>query len=42
VVIHHILARKTIDTTVLAAINGKYATQEALLSALKHDMENRK
>ena len=42
VVIHHILSRKTIDVTMLAAINGKYATQEALLAALKHDMENRK
>lgn len=42
VVIHHLLARKTIDETVLAAINGKYATQEALLAALRHDIGNRK
>lgn len=41
VVIHHIIARDTIDETVMRAINDKHITQKALLDALKQDIEGR-
>lgn len=37
VIVHHIVARDTVDETVLGALARKDMTQRALLEALKHD-----
>ncbi len=41
VVVHHIVAKDTVDETVLTALTEKNITQKALLNALKDDIETR-
>ena len=41
VVIHHIVARETVDETVMKALAGKDSTQRALLDALRDDIRER-
>lgn len=41
VVIHHIISRNTVDHTVMDRLAGKYATQKALLDALKKSIQER-
>lgn len=41
VVVHHIVAQDTVDTTVLAALATKDTTQKALLNAVRDDMRRR-
>ena len=41
VVVHHLVARDSVDETVMAALGAKDATQRALLDALKRDIAER-
>lgn len=40
VIVHHLVAEGTIDTQVMAALSNKDAGQEALLAAVKGELEN--
>ncbi len=42
VVVHHIVAKGTVDETVMKALARKDRTQQALLSALRDDLKNRR
>ena len=41
VIIHHILAKETIDETVFEVLQGKQINQNTLLNALKDKIKNR-
>ena len=41
VIVHHLVARDTVDETVMTALAGKDVTQRALLNALKEDIGQR-
>lgn len=41
VIVHHLIAQATVDETIMAALGNKHQTQQALLDALRADVQER-